>query len=183
MLQSGMESTIGIVPVNAIDRAFLDRLSLCIEERFLARALVERGLPIARTSLNATRGQLFVTTLTSKVLSAYPEHQGALLVLTEFDLYKTSHRFIFGDADAAQSIAVVSLHRLHAEFYGEEADPNLLFQRALKESVHELGHVFGLKHCFNARCGMYRSNSIFETDNKTSYFCETCDRRVGRARR
>jgi archaemetzincin len=178
-----MESTIGIVPVNAIDRAFLDRLSLCIEERFLARALVERGLPIARTSLNATRGQLFVTTLTSKVLSAYPEHQGALLVLTEFDLYKTSHRFIFGDADAAQSIAVVSLHRLHAEFYGEEADPNLLFQRALKESVHELGHVFGLKHCFNARCGMYRSNSIFETDNKTSYFCETCDRRVGRARR
>lgn len=178
-----MESTIGIVPVNAIDRAFLDRLSLCIEERFLARAIVERGLQIARSSLNATRSQLFVSTLTSKILSAFPEHRGTLLVLTEFDLYKTSHRFVFGDADASQSVAVVSLHRLYPRFYGEETDPNLLFQRALKESVHELGHVFGLKHCFNARCGMYRSTSIFETDNKTSYFCETCDRRVGRARR
>jgi archaemetzincin len=178
-----MESTIGIVPVNAIDRAFLDRLSLCIEERFLARAIVERSLAVARSSLNATRGQLFVTTLTSKVLSAFPEHRGALLVLTDFDLYKTSHRFVFGDADASQSVAVVSLHRLQPGFYGEDVDQNLLFQRALKESVHELGHVFGLRHCFNARCGMYRSNSIFETDNKTSYFCETCDRRVGRARR
>ncbi len=177
-----MESKIRIVPVNAVDGAFLDRLALCVEERFLARAVVERSLALPRSSLNVTRGQLFLTTLTSKVLNAHPEHDGTLLVLTEFDLYKTSHRFIFGDADEAQSVATVSLHRLRQEFYGEEPDANLLFQRALKESVHELGHVFGLKHCFNARCGMYYSNSIFETDNKTSYFCETCDRRVGRAR-
>lgn len=175
-----MESAIRIVPVNAIDRVFLDRLSLCLEERFLARVHLERRLTIARGSLNVTRGQLFLSTLVSKVLSAHPGHDGALLVLTEFDLYKTSHRFIFGDADRAQGVATVSLHRLRSEFYGEEPDPNLLFQRTLKECVHELGHVFGLKHCFNARCGMHYSNSIFETDNKTSYFCDTCDRRVGR---
>jgi archaemetzincin len=177
-----MESTIRIVPVNAIDRAFLDRLSLCLEERFLARTLLERALAIPRSSLNATRRQLFLSTLTSKVLNAHPEHDGALLVLTDLDLYKTSHRFIFGDADPEQALATVSLHRLRPEFYGEEADANLLFQRTLKECVHELGHVFGLKHCYNARCGMYYSNSIFETDNKTTYFCETCDRRVSRSR-
>jgi archaemetzincin len=176
-----MESAIRIVPVNAIDRVFLDRLSLCLEERFLSRVHLERALAVGRSSLNATRGQLFLATLTSKTLTAHPENGGALLVLTDFDLYKTSHRFIFGDADTAQSVAAVSLHRLRPEFYGEEPDPNLLFQRTLKECVHELGHLFGLKHCFNARCGMYYSNSIFETDNKTSYFCETCDRRVGRA--
>jgi archaemetzincin len=177
-----MESKIRIVPVNAVDGAFLDRLALCVEERFLARAVVERSLALPRSSLNVTRGQLFLTTLTAKVLNAHPEHDGTLLVLTEFDLYKTSHRFIFGDADQAQSVATVSLHRLRPDFYGEEPDGNLLFQRTLKECVHELGHVFGLKHCFSARCGMYYSNSIFETDNKTSYFCETCDRRVARTR-
>ena len=58
------------------------------------------------------------------------------------------------------------------------ADDNLLFQRTLKESMHELGHAFGLKHCYNARCAMYYSNSIFETDNKMAHFCEMCDRRL-----
>jgi archaemetzincin len=176
-----MESAIRVVPVNAIDGTFIDRLALCLEERFLSRIVVERRFAIARTSLNVTRGQLFVSTLTSKILSAYTDQNSTLLALTEFDLYKTSHRFVFGDADPAQSIVAVSLHRLRPEFYGEEPDSNLLFQRALKETVHELGHVYGLKHCFNPRCGMYYSNSIFETDNKTSYYCDTCDRRVGRA--
>ncbi len=178
-----MESKIRIIPINAVDGVFLDRLSLCVEERFLSRAVIERSLALSRGALNATRGQLFVSTLTGKALQAHPDHDGPLLVLTDFDLYKTSHRFVFGDADEAQSVAVVSLHRLRPEFYGEERDPNVLFQRTLKECVHELGHIFGLHHCFNPRCGMYYSNSIFETDNKTSYFCELCDRRAGRARR
>lgn len=178
-----MDSTIRIVPVNAVDGAFLDRLSLCVEERFLARALVERTLALSRSALNAMRGQLFVSTLVAKAVQAYPDAEGTMLVLTDFDLYKTSHRFVFGDADETQSVAVISLHRLRPEFYGEERDPNVLFQRTLKECVHELGHCFGLRHCSNPRCGMYSSNSIFETDNMTSYFCELCDRRVGRARR
>ena len=48
--------------------------------------------------------------------------------------------------------------------------------------IHELGHAFGLRHCYNARCAMYYSNSIFETDNKMPHFCEICDRRFTRTR-
>ncbi len=179
--RSGMAPKIHIVPVNAVDSGFLDRLALCVEERFLAGAVIEPALPLSRSALNVTRAQLFLSTLTSKALRAHPEQDGALLVLTDFDLYKTSHRFIFGGSDEVQRLAAVSTHRLRPEFYGEEHDANVLFQRTLKEAVHELGHVFGLKHCFNPRCGMYASNSVYETDNKTSYFCETCDRRVSRA--
>jgi archaemetzincin len=176
-----MNGRIRIVPINALDIEFLDRLALCLEERFLAIANIERSLVVTRSALNSARRQLFLSTLTSKVLRAYPEGNGAFLVVTDFDLYKTSHRFIFGDGDESAGIAVVSLHRLRSEFYGEEPDGNQLFQRALKESVHELGHAFGLKHCFNARCAMYYSNSIFETDNKMSHFCELCDRRLSRS--
>jgi archaemetzincin len=174
--------SIRIVPINTVDATFLDRLAICLEERFLARARVERSLLVPRSSLNATRGQLFVATLNAKVRRAHLDGDGVLLAITDFDLYKTSHRFIFGDADESQSAAVVSTHRLRSEFYGEPADQNILFQRTLKESVHELGHAFGLKHCYNARCAMYYSNSIFETDNKAPNFCEICDRRLTRAR-
>lgn len=177
-----MDSEIRIVPINTVDAAFLDRLAPCLEERFLAAARVERSLVVPRSTLNSARGQLFVSTLVSKVQRAHPDPGAILLAVTDFDLYKTSHRFIFGDADETQNIAVVSIHRLRSEFYGEPCDLNGLFQRTLKESIHELGHAFGLKHCYNARCAMYYSNSIFETDNKMPHFCEICDRRLGRAR-
>ncbi len=177
-----MDSQIGIVPINTIDAFFLDRLAPCLEERFLASVRAERSSVVPRSSLNATRGQLFVATLTTKVRRANPDAGAILLAVTDFDLYKTSHRFVFGDADESQGVAVVSIHRLRSEFYGEPADANLLFQRTLKESIHELGHAFGLKHCYNARCAMYYSHSIFETDNKMPHFCENCDRRLSRAR-
>ena len=170
-------SQLRIVPINAIDPAFLQRLGLCLEERFLYSVQVERALAVPRTAVNSARQQMFVSTLTAKVLRQYPDDAGLLLSITDFDLYKTSHRFIFGDADEQRRIAVVSLHRLRSEFYGEDADENVLFQRTLKECVHELGHAVGLKHCYNARCAMYYSNSIFETDNKMPHFCEVCEKR------
>ncbi len=177
-----MESVIRLVPINAIDGTFLDRLAVCLEERFLCAVTVERTLTIARSALNSTRQQLFLSTLFTKVRRVHPEGAGVYLALTEFDLYKTSHRFIYGDADESQGVAAVSLYRLRSEYYGEEADANLLFQRTLKECAHELGHAFGLKHCYNARCAMYYSNSIFETDNKMSHYCEACDKRISRTR-
>ncbi|MHB8154298.1 MAG: archaemetzincin family Zn-dependent metalloprotease [Vulcanimicrobiaceae bacterium] len=177
-----MESRIRIVPVNAVDGVFLDRLALCLEERFLASARIERSLIVPRSALNSTRRQLFLSTLITKVMRAFPDDDGTILTITDFDLYKTSQRYIFGDADEMQRIAIISTHRLRSEFYGEPPDENLVFQRTLKECVHELGHAFGLKHCYNARCAMYYSNSIFETDNKMSHFCEACDKRISRAR-
>ena len=177
-----MNGRIRIVPVNAIEPAFLDRLALCVEERFLASVHVERSLVVTRNTLNSARKQLFLSTLAAKVLRAYPEDDGVRLAITDFDLYKTSHRFIFGDGDDATGVAAVSLHRLRCEFYGEGPDANQLFQRTLKEAVHQLGHTLRLKHCFNARCAMYYSNSVFETDNKMSHYCETCERRLSRAR-
>jgi archaemetzincin len=100
-----------------------------------------------------------------------------VLGITDYDLYKTSHQFVFGSASEAQRCAVVSLHRLRSEYYGDQPDENALFQRLLKESVHEIGHALGLRHCYNARCAMYYSNSVFDTDNKHSHFCDACERR------
>jgi archaemetzincin len=172
-----MDTQLRIVPINTIDPAFLARLGLCLEERFLYSSTVERSLAVPRSAVNIARQQMFLSTLTGKILRQYPDGEGLILAVTDFDLYKTSHRYIFGDADEQRRIAVISLHRLRSEFYGEDPDDNVLFQRALKEAVHELGHANGLKHCYNARCAMYYSNSIFETDNKMSHLCEVCDKR------
>ncbi len=173
---------ISIVPINAMDATFLERLALCLEERFLFACTVERTLRIPRTTLNSVRKQMFFNTLVAKVVQAATPSDGFRLAVTDFDLYKTSHQFIFGDASEEHRVAVVSLHRLRSDFYGERADANLLFQRALKEAVHDLGHALSLKHCFNPRCAMYFSNSIYDTDNKLSHFCDICEKRARASR-
>jgi archaemetzincin len=168
---------ISIVPINAIDAGLLTRLSLCLEERFLATAIVRSALPVPKSALNSTRGQLFFGSLVARLAAAYETREQVVLGITDYDLYKTSHQFVFGSASETQRCAVVSLFRLHSEYYGDPADENALFQRLLKECVHEIGHALGLRHCYNARCAMYYSNSIFDTDNKHSHFCDVCERR------
>ena len=170
-------SELRIVPINAVDTGLLIRLAPCLEERFLYRCVVSEPLSVPKTVLNSVRKQLFFGSMCSRLSAAFEPRDELLLGVTDFDLYKTSHQFIFGSSSPAQHCAVVSIHRLRAEFYGERPDGNALFQRLLKESVHEIGHTLGLKHCYNARCAMYYSNSIFDTDNKYSQFCDLCSKR------
>jgi archaemetzincin len=176
-LSSPAVREISIVPINAIDAGLLTRLALCLEERFLATAVVRAPLTVPKSALNSTRGQLFFGSLVARLAAAYETREDLVLGVTEFDLYKTSHQFVFGSSSETQRCAVVSLQRLRSEYYGDQPDENALFQRLLKESVHEIGHALGLKHCYNARCAMYYSNSVFDTDNKHSHFCESCERR------
>ncbi len=56
-------------------------------------------------------------------------------------------------------------------------------ERVVKEAIHELGHTYGLGHCRDARCIMYFSNSLLDTDRKGAAFCVNCRRMVEEARR
>jgi archaemetzincin len=69
---------------------------------------------------------------------------------------------------------VVSVHRLRQEFYGLPADSSMLDQRLLKESVHELGHTLGLRHCEDYSCVMASSHSVEWIDLRESTMCDSC---------
>lgn len=102
------------------------------------------------------------------------------LGITDADLYEKGMNFIFGLANPYLRSAIISLARLRPEFYGEE-NKGLLKNRAIKEAMHELGHVFGLEHCPNPRCVMHFSNSIIDTDYKGNTYCETCLEKLKRS--
>src|ERR687888_389671 len=92
----------------------------------------------------------------------------------DFDAYSGRLNFVFGQAYADGRISAIYLPRLRQEFYGLKPDESLFYQRIVKEAVHELGHAFGLNHCKNIRCVMHFSNSLSDTDIKTSHFCNVC---------
>ena len=82
--------------------------------------------------------------------------------------------FIFGQAQLGGRLALVSLARLRQEFYGLPSDRELLRERALKESLHELGHTFGLLHCREAACTMSLATGIRQLDAKGGGYCAGC---------
>jgi archaemetzincin len=97
-----------------------------------------------------------------------------ILALRDFDAYSGPLNFVLGEAYVDRNISAIYLPRLIQEFYGLKPDESLYHQRILKEAVHELGHAFGLHHCKNIRCVMHFSNSLSDTDIKTSHFCNVC---------
>ena len=94
-----------------------------------------------------------------------------ILAICDFDSYSDELNFVFGEAYVDGNVSAIYLPRLRQEFYGLKPDESFFYQRLVKEAVHELGHAFGLSHCENIKCVMHFSNSLSDTDIKTSHLC------------
>lgn len=102
------------------------------------------------------------------------------LVITDADIFSPGKDFVFSYADARKKTSVVSLARLKNEFYGLKGDSRALTERAVKESVHALGHSWGLADCKKPRCVMYLADGISGMDKKSSSFCPVCQNSVNK---
>jgi archaemetzincin len=103
-----------------------------------------------------------------------PTRRTKILGILDIDAYSGGFDFVFGEAFYRGRVAAIYLSRLRQEFYGLDPNPSLFYERLLKEAIHELGHVFGLRHCKNSRCVMYFSTSLLDIDTKRKNFCHDC---------
>ena len=165
---------ITLKPIGDIDSNILEELKERLEQTF--------GCPVETAFENfnlekayySKRKQYLATKLLSKLKKAGVAKGEKVLGIVDVDLYASGLNFIFGQADIAAAVALISLCRLRQEFYGSPSDESLFLARATKEAVHELGHTFGLEHCKNTRCVMLFSNSLADTDWKQATFCSQC---------
>jgi len=137
----------------------------------------EHFLPVPKEAYNPSRRQYVSTRILSEVIRYVETKAGKfhrVLGVADVDLYVPGLNFVFGEAQCPGKAALISLFRLRPEFYGEPADEQLFHERGLKESVHELGHTLGLKHCSDQLCVMHFSLHIGMTDKKGHIFCPTC---------
>jgi archaemetzincin len=135
---------------------------------------VEKEVPLPPVAYDPRRRQYRAEAFLPLLTPYRPGDNGLVLGVTLVDLFVPELNFVFGLADSRQKCAIISLARLQPEFYGLPGNPQLFKERALKEALHELGHLSGLGHCPHPACVMFFSNSLADTDRKGPGFCPEC---------
>ncbi len=172
-------SPILIASIEPADSSLLPPLVAPLSVAFSRDAEVTRTLSLDGSfAFNVSRNQYGSSQLISALLDKFEDFNGRILGVTSGDLFVPVLTYVFGEAQLGGKVAVVSSHRLREEFYGLPPNPSLLRLRLLKESIHELGHTFGLLHCSNYLCVMHSSTGVEEIDVKTDKFCGDCAKEI-----
>ncbi len=167
-----------LVPLKFSNTALLSSVAEELSHKFKNDVkIIDIDLNIDK-SFSQERAQYFSTQIIADAIQRTDNLNGKVLILTEVDLYIPVLTFVFGEAQLNGKHSIVSVCRLHEEFYSEITDENLLRERTMKEIFHELGHNFGLKHCVDWDCVMHSSTSIEEVDIKGNYYCKQCERDI-----
>jgi len=165
---------LALLPIGAIDTALLQPLAEGLTRRLHTPCSIQPSLPEPKFAFNPQRAQYHSTEILSRIARSSSSGSAKVLALTAHDLYIPVLTYVFGEAQLAGDSALVSTHRLREEFYGMPANRRLLEERLLKESLHELGHTCGLRHCPDFSCVMSSSNGIERVDLKNADFCSEC---------
>jgi archaemetzincin len=164
---------ITLKPISDIDNNILEELKERLKQTFGCPVEIVHQDYNLEKAYDSRRKQYLATKLLSRLKKSGVAKDEKVLGIVDVDLYAPGLNFIFGQAEIAAGVAIISLCRLRQEYYGPP-DQAIYLDRATKEAVHELGHTFGLDHCSNERCVMHFSNSLADTDLKQAAFCSRC---------
>lgn len=175
--KSDRKNMITLLAVGNIEEKILKVLKSRLKEAFHCKVETHEGTELPQAAYNPSRNQCsssFILNGLRKILS--PGRGEKVLAISDVDLYVPQLNFVFGEAELGGRLAIISLSRLRQSFYGLPENEALFLERSVKEAIHELGHVYRLRHCPNPECVMHFSNSLLDTDRKEASFCPRCQK-------
>ncbi|XP_033896154.2 archaemetzincin-2 [Acipenser ruthenus] len=157
-----------------------------------------------RVNTNSHNLQIHAGDLLHYLKKRKPRDAFCIVGITMIDLYpKDSWNFVFGQASLTEGMGIFSFARYDDNFYSRNYKGRLqktkkltpgdyslfsgcytppitstLLYRSCKTLTHEIGHIFGLKHCQWLRCVMQGSNHLEESDRRPLDLCPICVRKL-----
>lgn len=165
---------ITIISFGSFEINFLNLLSEEITNSFHSIVEIKESHIDLSNFYNSNRNQYNANDILLYIENRYAKSNTKTIALLNVDLFIPIFTYIFGQAYLNGNSAIASAFRLRNERYGLKSDKSLFFERLLKEMIHELGHAFGLIHCFIPDCVMRAGTYVEDIDQKTSSFCPKC---------
>uniref|UniRef100_A0A3P8UBK5 Archaemetzincin-2 n=1 Tax=Cynoglossus semilaevis TaxID=244447 RepID=A0A3P8UBK5_CYNSE len=157
-----------------------------------------------RVNSNLHNLQILTGDLLQFLAHRKPKDAFCIVGITMIDLYpKESWNFVFGQASLSMGMGVFSFARYDNHFYSRNYTGRLskslqpkkgdysvfdgyytppicssLLLRSCKTMTHEIGHMFGIRHCQWLSCVMQGSNHLEESDRRPLDFCPICLRKL-----
>lgn len=169
-LRSRGRKTLHLQPYSDLDarqRGVLQPLERFVATYFQAGVVRLRRAHTREAWWSAGREQYRADRIIGHLANSVPRHSLGLFGLVGRDMYSGDLNFVFGLALLHRRASVHSLHRY-------DGTHQQLLLRSLKLSAHELGHLFGIRHCVFYRCVMNGTNSLHESDGAPLHLCPAC---------
>ena len=117
------------------------------------------AIPAVDFAYDAERGQYGSAAVVEMLLRVCTDEAAKMLAMIDRHLFVPVLTFVYGLAQLGGRVA-----------------PNreLLVERAVKEALHESGHLFGLVHCTDRNCAMSPATDIGRIDERGAAFCTPC---------
>jgi archaemetzincin len=109
-----------------------------------------------------------------------------ILGVTSYDIWNGTegNNFVFGSASCLDASGVFSLRRFYLDYLSDgTTEEKIVIMKTVysvcSTMVHEMGHIFGIKHCTYFNCTMNGTNSSEESQSNPSFdFCSICIRKL-----
>ncbi len=178
---TSMKEAVAIIPIGSVGRPFCQYLGSAVARILECEIDILTALGQPQYAYNPERDQYHSNAIVRRVGQAINRKKHLLGVgVVDVDLFLPDLNFVFGQADRHERAVVVSLARLLPSYHGQTDDSDTTMSRAVAETLHEIGHIFGLPHCQHDTCAMFFSNTLSDTDRKRARYCDTCRTRLAK---
>lgn len=178
---------VGIQPLGSISAKEVDSVANAVEKMYGFETVILIPSALPQSAFTEVRYPRYrADSLVLWLPSIKPDSITFILGLTNKDISVTKYKAgtreikdpewkykdfgIFGLGSVGGAACVVSSNRLH-----KGVSDKTFYTRLTRISCHEMGHVFGLRHCPKANCLMNDANESIKTiDNSTGVLCQKC---------
>ena len=167
-----------LIPIDRVDGETLGTIKQRLAEIFVWTVDGGSQIEPPRSAYDFKRKQYQSKAILAALRAPKHKEDERILGVTNVDLYAPKLSFVFGEADAERGVALISLWRMRQVYRSLPGEKKLFGERVIKEAMHQLGHTYGLGHCWAPRCAMFPTNSLRDTDKKQAFFCYECHRKL-----
>jgi archaemetzincin len=163
-----------LISFGFFEEEFLTRVAGSVKQEYPFEVTVKEGHLDLSEYYDQVRRQYDGTRIIKAVDSAYSTTSAKTIGLFSVDLFIPILTYIFGQALLGGQTGIASFYRLANERYGLKSNEAFVLERFRKEVIHELGHTFGLIHCYVPDCVMRSSTYVEDIDQKSASLCPNC---------